>query len=64
MTPLLHQKHVRLREARRLALNDGIDAAMARHSVGCLAFAAVSGSSIATTASIGQVALPQMKARN
>ncbi|CAG4900025.1 TRAP transporter large permease [Paraburkholderia gardini] len=31
---------------------------------GCAVFAAVSGSSIATAASIGQVALPQLKARN
>ncbi|MCD0502179.1 TRAP transporter large permease [Bordetella petrii] len=31
---------------------------------GCAVFAAVSGSSIATAASIGQVALPELKARN
>ena len=31
---------------------------------GCAMFAAVSGSSIATAASIGQVALPQLKSRN
>ncbi|MES2975492.1 MAG: TRAP transporter large permease [Pseudomonadota bacterium] len=31
---------------------------------GCAVFAAVSGSSIATAASIGKVALPQLKARN
>jgi C4-dicarboxylate transporter DctM subunit len=31
--------------------------------IGCAVFAAVSGSSIATAASIGQVALPQLKAR-
>ncbi|NML47431.1 TRAP transporter large permease [Ramlibacter sp. G-1-2-2] len=31
---------------------------------GCAVFAAVSGSSIATAASIGQVALPQLRARN
>jgi AraC-like DNA-binding protein len=34
MSPLQYQKHLRLREARRLMLSEAVDAAMAGHSVG------------------------------
>lgn len=34
MSPLQYQKHLRLREARRLMLTEAVDAAVAGHSVG------------------------------